>query len=374
MIKNIAILYGGRSGEHDVSLLSAASVVCHIDTDNYAVILIGISMGGLWYLQEKSLVDDVRAGIKNLSITEDESRRIMIKPGGSSADCFLCSDGSSLQIDMVFPVLHGSYGEDGTVQGLLEMTAIPYIGASVLGSALGMDKELCKALWKQAGLPVVPYLALHAYQWKSAESRVSVLEAIKKEFSYPLFIKPSCAGSSVGTAKVRSEEELATAIDAAFEWDDKVLVEPFIPAREIECSITGNDYPEAYTPGEIIPHHEFYDYDAKYSDPDGAALLIPADMNKEQLDEVRNLALRAYRTLELNGLARMDFFIHRETGKLLLNEVNTMPGFTAISMFPKMCEASGLSYTQLLDKLVLLAEERHALRIQRTYIRKQGNR
>lgn len=370
MKKHIAILYGGRSGEHAVSLMSAASVVRHIDLDTYAITLIGITMQGLWYLQDSTLVDEVRKGNKELCIIENEERRIMLKPGGNATDCFLCMDGSSFRVDLVFPVLHGTYGEDGTIQGLLEMAGVPYIGASVLGSALGMDKELCKALWMHSGLPVVPYCALHAYEWKTDEERKLAIDKLERKFSYPLFVKPSCAGSSVGTAKIHNSIELKTAVDTAFEWDDKVLVEPFIPAREIECSITGNDYPEAYTPGEIIPHHEFYDYEAKYSDPDGAALLIPADMTTEELAEVRKLALKAYRCLDLNGLARMDFFIHKESGELLLNEVNTMPGFTVISMFPKMCEASGLSYTQLLNKLVRLGEERYSARVQRTYIRK----
>jgi D-alanine-D-alanine ligase len=284
--------------------------------------------------------------------------KIRVLPGGGMGEALSTEGGQSLPVDVVFPVLHGTFGEDGTLQGLLEMADLPYVGAGVLGSAIGMDKEIAKALWIHGGLPTVPYIAIRALEWANKEKRNFLIERAERDFRYPLFVKPSRAGSSVGAAKASDRTALEKAVGGALGWDDKVLIEPFIPAREIECSVTGNDRYEAYTPGEIVPSHEFYDYDAKYTDPDGAKLLIPADLSEAELRTVREIALRAYKIAELSGLARVDFFLNKNTSEILLNEVNTMPGFTTISMFPKMCEASGLAYGELLDRLINLAEER----------------
>jgi len=275
-------------------------------------------------------------------------------------------------VDVVFPVLHGTFGEDGTIQGLLEMVNVPYVGAGVLGSAIGMDKEIAKILWLHAGLPVVPFISVRKLDWASAEKRKQIIERAERDFMYPLFVKPSCAGSSVGASKAPDRPSLEQAVAEALLWDDKVLIEPFVPAREVECSVTGNERPEAYTPGEIVPTHEFYDYEAKYIDPDGAALLIPADLTETEFRTIREIAIKAYKAAELSGLSRIDFFVRKDTREILLNEVNTMPGFTTISMFPKMCEASGLSYPDLLDKLISLAQERHEQRNFRNYSYKNG--
>ena len=396
MKKSIAVLYGGRSGEHEVSLVSAASVARNLDAARYDVRLIGIAKDGGWYLQDDAELARCREGATALSISMNGNRRVAVIPGGGVAAGLAIgnagadavggrlptgkgSDLSSLKspdrpllplrTDAVFPVLHGTFGEDGTVQGLLEMAGLPYIGGGVLGSAIGMDKEIAKALWLHAGLPTVPYVALRRSDWAVRDKRTAIMEKAERDFRYPLFVKPSCAGSSVGAGIAADREELERRTEAAFKWDDKILIEPFVRAREVECSVTGNDKPEAYTPGEISPTHEFYDYEAKYLDPDGAALLIPAGLEETQLRTVREIAVKAYRVAELSGLARVDFFVRKDTGEILLNEVNTMPGFTTISMFPKMCEASGLAYGPLLDRLVALAEERHAARSARDYSR-----
>jgi D-alanine-D-alanine ligase len=268
---------------------------------------------------------------------------------------------------VVFPVLHGTFGEDGTIQGLFEMAGLAYVGAGVLGSAVGMDKDKAKALWIHEGLPVVPYAAVKENDWSRLETRQPIIEKAEREFGYPLFVKPACAGSSVGAGKAENRPGLVKALDEAFLWDGKALIEPFVPAREIECSVTGNENPQAYTPGEVAPTHEFYDYEAKYVDPNGAALLIPAALDEGKLQAVREIAVRAYRAAEIEGLARVDFFVRKDTGELFLNEVNTMPGFTTISMFPKMCEASGLAYDRLLDRLIGHAVERWKKRESRDY-------
>jgi len=373
MKKSIAVLYGGRTGEHEVSLSSAASVVRNLDGNKYEVLLIGIDRNGAWYLQDSSELDRCRAGAPSLGISAEPGRRVAVVPGGGRAGAFSVS-GSPLAVDAAFPVLHGTYGEDGTIQGLCEMPGLPYVGSGVLGSAIGMDKEVAKTLWIHAGLPTVPCIAVLSADWAVRDKRNGAIERAERDFRYPLFVKPSCAGSSVGTSKVSDRTKLEGAVAAALAWDDKALIEPFVPAREIECSVVGNERCEAYTPGEIVPSHEFYDYEAKYVDPNGAALLIPADLSESELHGVRELALKAYRVAGLSGLARVDFFYRKDTGELLINEVNTMPGFTTISMFPKMCEASGLAYGPLLDRLIRLAEDRHALHSGRSYSRRRSAR
>ncbi len=371
MKKTIAVVYGGRSGEHEVSLVSAASVARNLDPKTNDVLLVGIAKDGRWYLQEERELARCRAGAAALGLAADKDRQVAVVPGGGRDGGLvrLAAAGTvPLRVDAVFPVLHGTFGEDGTIQGLFEMAGLPYVGAGVIGSAIGMDKDKAKSLWIQAGLPVVPYLAVREADWNGGRRR-DIVETAERAFPYPLFVKPSCAGSSVGAGKASGRAELERALDAAFAWDDKALVEPFVPAREIECSVTGNEAPEAYTPGEVAPTHEFYDYEAKYVDPDGAALIIPADLPTEALAKVKDIAVKAYRAAEIVGLARVDFFVRKDTGEIFLNEVNTMPGFTGISMFPKMCEASGLSYPALLEKVIALALARHGKRASRDYTR-----
>jgi D-alanine-D-alanine ligase len=366
---NIAVIFGGKSGEHEVSLVSASSIARNIPSDKNRVILVGITKDGAWYLQDEDELVTLRNNPKaTLSIRVDEAKRVSVIPGGGSASGLSCG-GKGIPVDVVFPVLHGTFGEDGTIQGLFEMADLPYVGGGVMASSIAMDKEKTKVLWQAAGLPVVPFVAIKRHEWSDdAEKRALVLKA-EKDLSYPLFVKPACAGSSVGAAKAANREEFEKRACDAFLWDDKIIVEPFIPAREIECSVTGNEAPVAYTPGEIIPTHEFYDYEAKYTDPDGAALKIPANICENTTRRVRQLAVQAYRTLDLSGLSRVDFFIDKRDETLYLNEINTIPGFTSISMFPKMCEASGLPYTDLVMKLVHLAkaryDERRSLRTSR---------
>ncbi len=370
--KTVAVIYGGRSGEHEVSLISAASVVRNLDKEKYKVLLIGIDKQGVWYLQNEAELRRCLDGAAALEIQVDETRRISAVCGGGTKETFSTPATGPIAVDVVFPVLHGTFGEDGTIQGLFEMVNVPYVGAGVLGSSIGMDKEIAKILWLHAGLPVVPFISVRKLDWASTEKRKQIIERAERDFMYPLFVKPSCAGSSVGASKAPDRPGLEQAVAEALLWDDKVLLEPFVPAREVECSVTGNERPEAYTPGEIIPTHEFYDYEAKYIDPDGAALLIPADLTETEFRTIREIAIKAYKAAELSGLSRIDFFVRKDTREILLNEVNTMPGFTTISMFPKMCEASGLSYPDLLDKLINLAQERHEQRNSRNYSYKNG--
>jgi D-alanine-D-alanine ligase len=356
-MKRIVILYGGKSGEHEVSKISAASVVKNLDPAVYEPILVGITKQGLFRLQNPSLAQRARDGLTPLPV--EEGARVLASPD----EGFFVEEGGAfkaLPCDAVFPVLHGTFGEDGTIQGLLETAGLPYVGAPVLGSALGMDKEKAKALWAEAGLPIVPYVLVRARGFE-AEPETAAAE-VASRLGYPCFVKPVCAGSSVGASKVASPAALGKALKEAFAWDDKVLVEPFIEAREIECAVFGNTggktAPKAFAPGEVAPTHEFYDYDAKYLDPDGARLEIPAKISAGQAAEVRRIALAAYAALDLAGMSRVDFFLDKRDGKIYLNEVNTIPGFTSISMYPKMCELGGLSYRDLLSGLIALALER----------------
>lgn len=355
---NIAVIYGGKSGEHEVSLRSAASIIRNIPTRAHRVIAIAIDKSGAWFLQDDAELERVRndpAAI--LSVNANPARRVSVIPGGGMTGAFDCA-GEKIAVDAVFPVLHGTYGEDGTIQGLFEMAEVPYVGGGVMASALAMDKEKTKLIWQAAGLPIVPFVTIKMADWQNDLLKEEIIAKAERDLRWPLFVKPACAGSSVGAAKASNREELEKRVGEAFLWDDKIIVEPFIPAREIECSVTGNEAPVAYTPGEIVPSHEFYDYDAKYLDPEGAALKIPADIDELLTKRVRQTAIQAYRALDLSGLSRVDFFIDRRNGSLYLNEINTIPGFTSISMFPKMCEASGLPYGDLVMKLLSLARAR----------------
>ena len=365
---NIAVIYGGRSGEHEVSLISAAAIANGINKEN-KVILIGITKSGKWYVQPDSEYERICKDTKAvLTIKEDETKAVTIVPAGGK-HAFVAG-GKPLDIDVVFPALHGTYGEDGTIQGLFEMADIPYVGCTHLSSAITMDKEKTKMIWQSVGLPVVPYVCIKRSVVLDSIVYDAVIEETEKELGYPMFVKPCCAGSSNGASKAKNRKELGYAIMEAFNWDDKVLVEKSLDnAREIECSVTGNSvtYPAdnddeavvAYIPGEIEPTHDFYDFDAKYNDPDGAKLLIPAELSENDLEKIRKTACAAYKVLDATGLSRVDFFIDKNTKQVYLNEINTMPGFTPISMFPKMCDAAGLKFEPLVDLLIKEAVARY---------------
>lgn len=357
---NIALIYGGRSGEHEISLISAASIARGIDKKN-TVTLIGITKDGTWFLQNESEYNRIcKDKDASLKIEESDENKIYVVPGGKNK-AFRTKSGS-LNIDVVFPALHGTYGEDGTIQGLLDMADIPYVGCSTMASALTMDKEKTKQILKSSEIPVVPYICIKRCDLNNSQRYDEIFQRCIDELGFPLFIKPCCAGSSNGANKAENAKEFSFYLMEAFSWDDKVLVEKSINAREIECSVTGNsttanpnceaETVRAYIPGEILPTHTFYDFDAKYNDPDGAKLLIPADISTDLIETVRSTAVRAYKALDCSGLSRIDFFIDRDTGELYLNEINTLPGFTSISMFPKMCEKAGLKFAELIKLLI----------------------
>ena len=335
--KSIVVLFGGRSGEHEVSIRSAASVIGALDRNKYDVIPVAITKQGLWL-----------APAESASLLPAESRADLVIDNTVTLSH---EPGSGDDIDVVFPVLHGTFGEDGTVQGLLDLANVAYVGAGVLGSAVGMDKDVMKRLFRERGLPTVEHFTLFR---SGRQDRVADIE---KRFAYPVFVKPANLGSSVGITKAHNRDELKKALDVAASFDRKIIVEPAIDGREIECAVLGNDSPEASLPGEVVPAKGFYDYEAKYV-ADDSKLLIPAPLSDEQTDEVRRLAVRAFQSVEGAGLARVDFFLENGSGRFLLNEVNTMPGFTSISMYPKMWEATGLAYGELLDRLIDLAIRR----------------
>ena len=359
----ITILYGGRSGEHEVSLVSAASVARHIPAV-HELSLIGIDHDGAWYLQPQERLAKTLADAGPLPLLADPDMLVTAVPGRGLAR----ATGEAIPTDVVLPVLHGTFGEDGTIQGLLETANLAYAGADVLGSAIGMDKEVSKALWTHAGLPVTPYRVARRRDLKADEYK-SLRADVEKAFGYPVFVKPASAGSSVGASKVSGPEGLLAALDSALEWSEKALVEPFITARELECSVVGNDEPKAFPPGEIVSSHDFYDYEAKYVDPNGALLVIPAKVDERASKRIMELAVKAYSTASLTGMARVDFFMDKKDGTIYLNEVNTIPGFTHISMFPKMCEAGGLPYPELLELIARLGMERKRNRDAIRYVR-----
>jgi D-alanine-D-alanine ligase len=345
----VGVIYGGRSGEHEVSIASAAAIFKHLDPTKYEAVPIKIAKDGRWALTGEAP--------KALSAAEvhrqaDSTALQPIEPTAAL---------STSRIDVVFPVLHGPYGEDGTVQGLLELANIAYVGAGVLGSAVGMDKGVMKTLFAAHGLPIVPHLTVMRRDWLGDPRGMTA--QVAERLRYPVFVKPANLGSSVGISKATGDEAFREAMELALRFDKKIVVEAGVPnAREIECAVLGNDEPEASVPGEIIVTHRdgFYSYTAKYIDADGATTKIPADLPADLSEHVRRLSVDAFRALELSGMARVDFFVDRQTNALFLNEVNTIPGFTSISMYPKMWEASGLAYPALLDRLLTLALERHA--------------
>jgi D-alanine-D-alanine ligase len=353
----VGVLFGGRSGEHEVSLVSAASVIRGLDPDKYEAVPIGITKDGHWLIGE--------GAAKMLPGVLKTGRRVMLTADPTEAALMPLDRGAGAQrLDVMFPVLHGTYGEDGTIQGMLDLAGLPYVGAGVLGSAIGMDKDVAKRLCQTAGIPVVPWVTVHRWEWE--KDPVAVKSQIEEEFPYPVFVKPATLGSSVGMTKVHNADELGAAMDLACEFGMKILVEKAVSAREIEVSLLGNHEPKASVPGEIVPHREFYDYTAKYLE-DGTQLLIPAQLKPAQVQKIQSLAVQAFRALELSGMARVDFFLEKKGNKLYLNEVNTIPGFTSISMYPKLWEASGISFRQLIDKLIDLAFELHSERARTKY-------
>ena len=380
----VGILFGGRSGEHEVSLLSAASVLEAIDKSKYEVVPIGITKEGRWVtalhaenlLRGKSSEENVRASHLRAGDPQATTTAAVLAAGDGiivppmpAAESLVPFESTApappgaeaVQVDIIFPVLHGTFGEDGTIQGLLELADIAYVGAGVLGSAAGMDKDVMKRLFADAGLPLVRHATVLRRDWQNNASKICNL--IESKLKYPVFVKPANLGSSVGISKVHGRGELPAAMDQAGGYDRKIIVEQGVggkrgKAREIECSVLGNDDAQASIAGEIIPGKEFYDYAAKYRD-EGSELLIPAKLNKSQMKSVQQMAIAAFRAVDCSGLARVDFLMDPKSGKIYVNEINTMPGFTAISMYPKLWAASGVNYRQLIDRLIKLGVERH---------------
>ncbi len=369
----VGVIYGGRSGEHEVSLASAAAVVSNLDRSRYEPVSIRIERDGRWTLADKppsatraaDVIEQARLEAAR-SVRSLREVHLIARPGPETILAIDRQSGETtletaritgLGLDVIFPVLHGPYGEDGTVQGLLELANVPYVGAGVLASALGMDKAVMKVVFAARGLAVPDYVVVRRKDWLAQPKGVAarVLEALP----LPVFVKPANLGSSVGISKVKQPRDLEAALSLAAEFDRKLVVEAAVPhAREIECAVLGNDAPEASVPGEIIPSREFYDYEAKYLD-DGSELVIPADLAPEQVASVRSMAVEAFLAVDAAGMARVDFLVNRESGEIFLNEINTIPGFTTISMYAKLWEASGVPYPVLLDRLIALALERH---------------
>lgn len=355
----IGLIFGGRSGEHEVSLMSAQGVMGAIDHDKYEVVPIGITKEGHWLASGdplKALASGEMTASEPAALLAEPSQRGLMRLEDREQERALRAIEVS-HIDVAFPILHGPYGEDGTVQGLLELAGIPYVGAGVAASAVGMDKVLFKAVARAHGLPMAPYQVIKRKDWAQAPEQV--VARIEAEVGYDCFVKPANLGSSVGVAKAHTRAELYQALNEAARYDRKMLVEAAVDAREIEVSVLGNDEPIASVPGEIVPSSEFYDYAAKYLDGK-SELWIPAPIPAETAERVRQLAVEAYLAIDCAGMARADFLLDRQTGEVYLNELNTIPGFTPISMYPKLWEASGISYSELIDRLIQLALERHA--------------
>jgi D-alanine-D-alanine ligase len=377
----VGVLFGGRSGEHDVSLLSAASVLQAINPEKYEVVPIGITKQGQWLsaahaeklLRGEELPTEqgrhLRAG--NPETTPGaavlaKGEAVIVPPVPESDSLVLFESktpdaDNGIHVDVIFPVLHGTFGEDGTIQGLLELADIAYVGAGVLGSAAGMDKDVMKRLFLASGLPVVKHVTILRSQWQDDQKKVT--RDIERRLKYPVFVKPANLGSSVGISKVHNRRELPAAIETAAAYDRKIVIEQGVggkkkKARELECSVLGNDEPQASIAGEVVPVAEFYDYSAKYLE-EGSQLIIPARVTKKRMKEVQEMAVRAFQAVDCSGLARVDFLMDPKSQKIYLNEINTMPGFTSISMYPKLWAASGLSYPDLIDRLIQLALERH---------------
>lgn len=377
----IGVIYGGRSGEHEISIASAAAVVSNLDRDRYEAVPLYIDRDGRWTIADRApvaasaadvigraRVDGSRSAARggreaylvpypnqeNL-IAIDRDRVSGVETGHDQATI------TGLSLDVVFPVLHGPYGEDGTIQGLLELANVPYVGAGVLASSAGMDKAVMKVLFQARGLPSVDYVVARSSEW--AADPGPICEAVASRLKYPVFVKPVNLGSSVGISKVKTETELESAMTLAAQFDRRIIIEAAVPnTREIECSVIGNDRPQASVPGEILPSREFYDYEAKYLEE--SEVRVPAPLSPAQTEEVRRLSVEAFLAIEGSGMGRVDFLLDDKSGRLYVNEINTIPGFTTISMFPKLWMATGLSYSALLDRLIELALERHAAKQQ----------
>lgn len=352
----VGVIFGGRSGEHEVSLRSAEAVINALDRNKYEVVPIAITKQGKWLTSREAtnLLPSavMESADQHVALFGDPTERGLAR---------FTTEGRSAgrdKLDVIFPVLHGTYGEDGTIQGLLEMADVPYVGCGVLASATGMDKVVMKRLFREAELPIVEFTSFLRTQWEADPLLIEL--RVADEIAFPCFVKPANLGSSVGISKAVDAKSLSAAIALAAKYDRKIVVEQGVDAREIEVSVLGNDEPIASLPGEIVPQTaEFYDYKAKYIDDNGARLVIPAELDEALTAQLQQLAVRAFQAIEGAGLARVDFFLERATNQLLVNEINTLPGFTSISMYPKLWEASGVSYSQLIDRLIELAFERH---------------
>jgi D-alanine-D-alanine ligase len=353
--RRVAVLFGGRSAEHEISCISARAVIDALDPATTEVLPIGITKEGRWHLLAGPLALPAESG-RMPEVTEGSGALVELASEGASRE-LVAADGRREPIDVVFPVLHGPTGEDGAVQGMMELAGVPYVGAGVLASAVGMDKDVQKALFARAGLSVVPFGVVREPEWREDPEGAGALAA---GLGYPLFSKPANLGSSVGVTKVHGPSELEAGLEEAFRYTRKSLLEHAVPdPREVECAVLGNDDPVASVAGEIVPTgHEFYDYAAKYLDADGARLLIPADVKPDVQEQIQRMAVAAFRAIDCAGMARVDFFLEAD-GRIWLNEINTIPGFTSISMYPKLWEASGLSYPDLIARLLDLAVERH---------------
>jgi D-alanine-D-alanine ligase len=356
--RRVVVLFGGRSAEHEISVVSARSVIEALDPDRYEAVAIGVTKDGRWHVVEGGPSALAPSGGPDAlpAVTDDAGPGVALdqQPG---AHALVGAAGDRTEIDVVFPVMHGPFGEDGSIQGFLEMAGVPYVGAGVLGSAVGMDKGVQKVLFRAAGIPVVEHAVVHERDW---EEDPEAVEAAAGSLGYPVFSKPATLGSSVGVVRVAQPSALRPALEEAFRYGRKAVLEAAVEgAREVEVAVLGNDDPVASVAGEIVPKgHAFYDYAAKYLDEHGAELLIPAPLDEATHAEVRRLAVRAFEAADCAGMARVDFFV-RPTGDVVLNEINTIPGFTQISMYPKLWEASGIPYPELIDRLIELAIERH---------------
>lgn len=344
----IGILFGGKSAEHEISLLSAKSIIDALDKKKYNPVLIAIDKTGKWLFNEQS---NVLLNSEIKSNTSNQNIALIPECGGKVVNFSKSTTANNIQkLDVVFPVLHGTYGEDGTIQGLLKLANVPFVGAGVLGSAVGMDKDVMKRLLRDAKIPIANFLVF------KLKDTINYKNIVKK-LGLPFFVKPANLGSSVGISKVKNAKEFKQAITSAFTYDNKIIIEEFIAGREIECSVLGNEEPMSSLPGELIVKHDFYSYEAKYLDKNGAIAQIPANLPKNITRKIQKLAIQTFKVLECKGLARVDFFLTKK-GEVLVNEINTMPGFTTISMYPKMWAESGISYPKLINKLIALAIER----------------